>query len=201
MSTSENLKKIAAKNKANQLMGPSQVKERQAKDLYNRMLEYQRVAEEAPGNAANAERMYYTFVDGDYDNKALRKTAHTVEAQLQQNHDKLAADAEASIANYQSQLIYRDNLDALKSELSSKRARAGTMREKQLAESTTNRQRVMYINQEYETLNNVEYVVFLFAVGLVGVMCYNTYTWKLWQNPKNPAVLTYLTMLLSLIHI
>ena len=201
MNTRDKLNAITAINQSNQRMGPAAVKEKQSSELYNQMINYQRIAEEAPVNASNAEKRYYTFVDGDYEDKSLVRTAPKVKHDIEKKHQDIVDTVTSSIDNYESQRIYIKNISDVFSNLQEKINHNMKLQDHQLADNTTNRQKVYYLNQEYETLDSVNYILFLACVGFIGLLLNKIYDEQLWSkmNPVLVSIVTFILVLMFLV--
>ena len=197
MSTRDKLNAIAEMNQSNQRMGPSAVKDKQASELYNQMINYQQIAEEAPVNAANAEQRYYMFVDGDYIDNSLVRTAPNVKRGIEKTHEVILNTVTSSIDNYESQRTYIKNISDVFSNLQEKITHNIKVQDNKLADNTTNRQKVYYLNQEYETLDNVNYILFLAGIGFIGLALDSIYEEQLW-NKMNQLILSVIFILFIL---
>lgn len=171
-------------NQSQRRMGPSAVKDKFASELYNEMLKYRRISEEAPTNAANAEEKYYTFVDGDYVDKALVRSAPKVRFDIEKRHQDVLDTVNSSIDIYESQRTYLKNISDVFFNFQEKMNYNLKLRDDNLADETTNQQRVYYLNQEYETIDHANHVLFLITVGCIGVLLDNIYEKRLWANDK-----------------
>lgn len=190
------LKEIDEINRANLSMSPSDVHAEQAKEYYRRMIESQRIAEEAPTNAANAELQYYTFVDPDFVDKSLVLDAPKVKGDIEKKHKDILQTVNSSIDNYTSQLAYIGNIPDVYSNLQNNITQNTKIRDTNRTNNTTNQQRVYYLNQEYETLDTVNYILFLACIGFIGSILDTIYEDELWVDMESTAAINFIALIL-----
>lgn len=164
------LDKIAAFNTLNQNKSQAEIQNDREKELYSRMMDYRTIAKEAPVNAAKAEEVYYTFIDEGYKDKLLERSAPTVRKEIQTKHDSILEAVNSSISNYESQRTYLNNISDVFSNLYQKINQNMKIQKDNLSNNTTNQQKVYYLNQEYKTVDNVNYFLLLASSGIIGLL-------------------------------
>lgn len=190
------LREIGETNRTNLTMGPSDVHAEQAKEYLQRMIDSQKIAEEAPTNAANAELRYYTFVDHDFEDTSLALDAPKVKGDIEKKHKDILETVNSSIDNYTSQLAYIGNISDVFSNLENNITQNTKLRDANQTNNTTNQQRVYYLNQEYETLDTVNYILFLACIGFIGSILDTIYEDRLWVDMESSAAINFIALIL-----
>ena len=197
MDVFDQLTAIKSMNQTNLKKGPTAIRNEYENYLHTEMVRAKREADEAPGNASLAEERYYDYTDSSYEDKTLVRNAPTVKRGIEQQHERVLNTVNASIANYESQRAYLNNMSDIFFNLQEKINDNASMLDNNLADDTTNQQKVYYLNQEYETLDHVNYLLFLALIGIVGMVLENMYDKRLWTNqPLFISTMSFIAVLL-----
>ena len=185
----DQLSAIQSMNQTNIQKTPTERRREYEIMLHTEMVRLQREANEAPGHAISAEDRYNLFTDSSYEDKQLIRNAPNVRLAIEIQHENVLNTVYSSIASYESQRTYLNNMSDIFFNLQEKIYNNARMLDNNLADDTTNQQKVYYLNQEYETLDNVNYILFLAIIGIMGMVLENMYERRLWTT-KEPFILT-----------
>lgn len=136
---------------------PSELREEKLEELYEKLLEARSQYKNSPLTLQNAEKAYYTLKDGVavYKNskyKKYKEESNELKKKMVDSHNKNMNKAFESLAYYESQVIYKTNINFVKLSLLEKIL--GKIKEIQegSANKDNNNRKTFYMAQEQEWL-------------------------------------------------
>jgi hypothetical protein len=96
---------------------PNELHEETLKNLYDDLLSARTIAETAPQTLDSAEKKYYTFKDGSYEQRMLTKytkEASQMNIQMRTSYNKKMNEMMQSLSYYNSQRSYSKNINMVK---------------------------------------------------------------------------------------
>jgi hypothetical protein len=136
---------------------PSQIREEKLQELYSKLLQAQTQYTNAPVNVKNAEKDYYTLKDGEsgYNHRKLQEyktEAHDLKKEMIKSHNQDIRKAFESLAYYESQRVYRKNINYVKLAVLEKIIAKLKVIQQGTSAMDTNNRKTFYMAQEQEWL-------------------------------------------------
>lgn len=154
---------------------PNELHEETLKNLYDDLLSARTIAETAPQTLDSAEKKYYTFKDGSYEQRMLTKytkEASQMNIQMRTSYNKKMNEMMQSLSYYNSQRSYSKNINMVK--LSVLRDILNKLEQirTEVTNKNTNNRKSYYVIKDQESI--VEWIYFfnqsLFAFMILFVI-------------------------------
>jgi hypothetical protein len=180
----ESVNKLVKKNEYSINKTPSQVREEKLQELYDKLLKARTNYKSAPIELETAENNYYTLKDGEvvYRNSKLQKykvEAEELRKNMVKTQDENMKKAFESLAYYDSQRIYRTNINHVKLAVLDKIIAKIKEIQRGTTEKDTNNRKTFYMAQEQEWLTiciqfiNIALISFIFVFIIYSIREHN----------------------------
>ena len=192
VSIADQIQALKDKNQALASTGPDEISQQEAGTLKDAWDNAVSVANAAPGDAADAEKAYYTYIDGDvaYRQRLIaqyNKEKEQLQSDLDSRYQEQEDTIQKGLSSYQSQLTYTDNTDKTKIYLL-KQIKDLTQTMKRIRYvKDTNERKTFYLSEELKPLagwNRLFRGLFIaFAAVCINIMI-DTKDYKRCMSPR-----------------
>ena len=193
--TAKAVKAAQARNEEQNSKTPSQIREEKLQELYTKLLHAQTQYNNAPINVKNAEKNYYTLKDGEsgYNNRKLQEyktEADNLKKDMTKSHNQNIRKAFEALAYYESQRVYRKNINYVKLAVLEKIIAKLKEIQRGTSAMDTNNRKTFYIAQEQEWLTMC---IQLINIGLLSF----TFVFIIYSvRERNVTAFTYIFIIL-----
>jgi hypothetical protein len=170
MSLADQLAQLAAANP----MGPAEVKSKKATDLYTAYLKAKDTAAYAPEELRDAERAYYSYVQGEDGYAAKKSTQNSAEfkkiqKELERQYEEDMRRLNGSVDSYDATRTYAVNLSAVSMRYFNDLAKALEERSVMDSAEQTGYRKTYYLDQEMVQLKmaNIAFNLLLISLAIV----------------------------------
>jgi hypothetical protein len=152
----DKLNQISEKNEKEQTKSPEELREEKLKELNEKLMQVRSMYETAPKALSDAEKEYYVLKDGvdSYNAQQLnkyKKEAEKLKSEMLEKHDETMQDAFQSLAYYDSQRTFIENINEIQLTLLIKIKNKLKEINNEKINKNTNDRKTYYIIQEQET--------------------------------------------------
>jgi hypothetical protein len=169
--------KLTAINKKHDLAitkTPSEIHKETLKKLYDDLLAARTTVQTAPDTLNSAEKKYYTFKDGSYESRMMKRytlQATELKTQMMQKYDQTMSETMNSLSYYNSQRTYSQNINMIKLTILKDILDKLEQLRDELANKNTNNRKSYYVIQDQESvvswLHFFNQSLFAFAILII----------------------------------